>query len=150
MRPDKFAFGGLVRRAHLSGFCSCPLIRSAGFVLLLVSSSGCGGKVQKESAVSSPKPQQAGWIKMIGMAEAQGPLKEIYQQMQAISKAHPSPYDTPGGEIANIVRTHSLEPEAMRLAFNIIHPIEWGKKSLSDVRMEMINTVTSRANNCFY
>jgi hypothetical protein len=112
--------------------------------------SSCGGGKQQVLPASSRHFGSPGWIRMIGFAEAKGELKEIYDKMQASAKEKPSPYDTPDGEIANIVRSHSLEPEGMRLAFGISQPIHWGDKSLPWVKREMINTVTSRANNCFY
>jgi hypothetical protein len=87
---------------------------------------------------------------MIGIAEADGPLKEIYSRMKANSGSRPAAYNTPTGDAANIVKSHSLEPEGLRLAFGISSAIHWSDKSLPWVQREMINTVTSRANNCFY
>lgn len=96
---------------------------------------------------SQPKP---GWIRMIGISEAQGPLKELYAQMKSRSGSRPAVYNTPTGDAPNIVRSHSLEPEGLRLAFGISTAIHWSEKSLPWVQREMLNTVTSRANNCFY
>ncbi|MEW5978642.1 MAG: carboxymuconolactone decarboxylase family protein [Acidobacteriota bacterium] len=95
-----------------------------------------------------PGPQ--GWIKMIGIAEAEGPLKELYARMKAGSSSRPAIYQTPSGDAPNIIRSHSLEPEGLRLAFAVSGAVHWSEKALPWKMREMINTVTSRANNCFY
>lgn len=87
---------------------------------------------------------------MIGLPEAQGPLKDLYVQMKAKSGSRPAIYQPPTGEVANIIKAHSLEPEGLRLAFGLSGAIHWGPKSLPWVRREMLNTVTSGANQCFY
>jgi hypothetical protein len=105
-------------------------------------------RLKKTPAVSEVPKQ--GWIKMIGIAEADGQLKELYAEMKARAGSRPTVYNTPTGDAANIVKSHSLEPEGLRLAFGISGPIHWSEKSLPWVQREMINTVTSRTNNCFY
>ena len=87
---------------------------------------------------------------MIGLADAEGPLKELYVEMKVKSGSRPAVYQTPTGEPANIIRSHSLEPEGLRLAFGLSGAIHWGPKSLPWIRREMLNTVTSGANHCFY
>jgi hypothetical protein len=91
-----------------------------------------------------------GWIRMIGVQEAEGTLKELYMRMKANTNTRPAIYSTPTGDAPNIVKCHSLEPEGLRLAFWISSAIHWSERSLPWVRREMINTVTSRVNNCFY
>jgi hypothetical protein len=104
-----------------------------------------------EQTISSPtKTEKQGWIKMIGVAEAEGPLKDLYAQMKDKAGSRPAIYNSPTGDAANIVKSHSLDPEGMRLAFGMSGVIHWGPKSLPWVRREMLNTVTSGANNCFY
>ncbi len=103
-----------------------------------------------EQTRSSLQAEKHGWIKMIGIAEAEGPLKELYGQMKARSGTRPAVYNAPTGDVANIVKSHSLDPEGMRLAFGMSGAIHWGPKSLPWIQREMLNTVTSRANNCFY
>ena len=100
-----------------------------------------------EKPKGSPKQ---GWIQMLGVHEAEGALREVYAQMRANMGSRPSVYSTPTGNAPNIVKSHSLEPEGLRLAFSISTAIHWSDKSLPWVKREMINTVTSRANNCFY
>ena len=99
--------------------------------------------------VSDGSPKQ-GWIQMLGVHEAEGALREVYAQMRANTGSRPSVYNTPTGDAPNIVKSHSLEPEGLRLAFSISTAIHWSDKSLPWAKREMINTVTSRANNCFY
>jgi len=94
--------------------------------------------------------EKQAWIKMIGLAEAEGPLKELYVQMKTKGGSRPAVYQTPTGEPANIIRAHSLDPEGLRLAFGLSGAIHWGPNSLPWVRREMLNTVTSGANHCFY
>lgn len=93
------------------------------------------------------------WVRTIGIAEAMaigGPLAEAYQRMRAGAATRPKVYSTPDGEAPNIVRCHSLEPEGMMHAFSLSAAIHWGPHSLPWATREMINTVTSRANDCFY
>lgn len=93
------------------------------------------------------------WIHMVSAEEAaaaDGPLAEMYAAMQASAPSRPSVYQSPSGEPANIVRCHSLDPTGMKLAFGVGGPIHWGPRALPWATREMINTVTSQANNCFY
>lgn len=103
--------------------------------------------------VKAGEPQ--GFLRMIGFAEAMaegGELAETYRAMRsgASTSSRPSVYNTPGGDAANIVRCHSLDPEGMRAGFGISGPIHWSERSLPWRLRELINTVTSQANNCFY
>jgi len=91
-----------------------------------------------------------GWIRMIGIHEAVGPLKELYDRMLSHSGTRPSVYQPPTGDAANIVKSHSLDPEGLRLAFGMSGVIHWAPTSLPWEQREMLNTVTSAANQCFY
>ena len=99
---------------------------------------------------SETKAEKQGWIRMIGAAEAEGVLKEIYIRMRSASGTRPTVYQPPSGDAANIVKSHSLEPEGLRLAFGMSGAIYWGSSSFSWAKREMLNMVTSAANNCFY
>lgn len=103
-----------------------------------------------QSRESLNEVEKQGWIRMIGAAEAEGTLKQIYTRMQSASGARPAVYKPPTGDVANIVKSHSLEPEGLRLAFGMSAAIHWGANSLPWARREMLNTVTSAANRCFY
>jgi hypothetical protein len=93
---------------------------------------------------------RSAYIRTIGAAEAEGTLKDVYSKMKSGPGARPAVYSSPTGDVANIVRCHGLEPEGLRLAFGLSSAIHWSEKSLPWVQREMLNTVTSRANNCFY
>ena len=127
----------------------CPLF-IAGLEVIVAMSVGCASRPPAEKTSTIGDAPKQGWIKMIGIAEAEGQLKETYAAMRAKAGSRPAVYNTPNGDAANIVKSHSLEPEGLRLAFGISGPIHWSKKSLPWVQREMINTVTSRTNNCFY
>ena len=96
------------------------------------------------------RTQNQGWIQMLGKAQAEGQLKELYEAMSAHTGARPSVYDSPSGDAANIVKAHSLDPEGLRLTFSCSSAIHWSPYSLPWEKREMINTVTSGANNCYY
>ena len=87
---------------------------------------------------------------MIGIAQAEGELKALYEAMKSHPGARPSVYDSPSGDAANIVKAHSLDPEGLRLTFSCSSAIHWSPYSLPWEKREMINTVTSGANNCYY
>ena len=87
---------------------------------------------------------------MVGIAEAEGLLKELYSGMKSRAGARPAVYNPPTGDAANIVKAHSLDPEGLRLAFSCSTAIHWSEFSLPWEKREMINTVTSGANNCDY
>lgn len=101
-----------------------------------------------------PDPARAerpsGWIRMIGVAEAEGELKEAYARLWAGGSSRPSVYTPPTGDAANIIRSHSLDPEGLRLAFAMSAAVHWSPRALPWATREMLNTVTSGANNCFY
>ena len=103
-----------------------------------------------EKRTVSDSSLKQGWIQMIGAHEAEGALKDVYIKMRTNMGSRPAVYSTPNGDAPNIVKSHSLEPEGLRLAFGISTAIHWSDKSLPWAKREMLNTVTSRANNCFY
>jgi alkylhydroperoxidase family enzyme len=87
---------------------------------------------------------------MIGPEEAEGALAEAYARLKAASGPRPSIYTPPTGSAPNIIRCHSLEPEGLRLAFTMSAAVHWRPHSLPWPVRELINTVTSRLNRCFY
>jgi hypothetical protein len=94
--------------------------------------------------------RKQGWIRMIGITQAEGQLKALYEAMKSHPGSRPSVYDSPSGDAANIVKAHSLDPEGLRLTFSCSSAIHWSPYSLPWEKREMINTVTSGANNCYY
>src|SRR5262245_28506188 len=91
-----------------------------------------------------------GWIEMIGKAGAEGPLLEAYTALARRGSARPAVYETASGEVPNIIRAHSLDPTGLELTFSLSAAIHWGPLSLPWAEREMLNTVTSAANGCFY
>ena len=91
-----------------------------------------------------------GWIRTIGLEEATGRLLEVYRLLRHQGGSRPAVYTPPGGDIANIVKCHSLDPEALRLAFSMSAAVHWSPRSLPWRLREMLNTVVSAANDCFY
>ena len=103
-----------------------------------------------DPGTASNDATRQGWIRMIGVREADGALKEAYTKLRANMSSRPAVYSTSNGDAPNIVKSHSLEPEGLRLAFGMSSAVHWSDKSLPWAKREMINTVTSHANNCFY
>lgn len=88
------------------------------------------------------------WIKTIGFKDPEM-TPELMAAYQAAGSALPPEY-MGGDDAANIVKSHSLDPEALRTAFSAgLHLIN-GPSPLSRRDREMINTVVSAANRCFY
>ncbi len=79
------------------------------------------------------------WIRVIDEAEAQGKLKECYDE---IKKAR--------GKVANIMKVHSLHPEAMLAHLNLYKTIMFGPSGLSRRQRELLATVVSALNRCAY
>jgi hypothetical protein len=96
------------------------------------------------------KAERDGWIRMAGLKAASGRLREVYGQLRWHGGPRPAVYYPPGGDVANIIKCHSLDPEALRLAFAVGGLVHWGPRSLPWLLREMLNTVVSAANNCFY
>ncbi|HEV8321027.1 MAG TPA: carboxymuconolactone decarboxylase family protein [Myxococcota bacterium] len=93
------------------------------------------------------------WIRVVGIPEAAaegGALAGAYAAMRTAGTDRPAVYTTPSGDAPNIVRCHGLDPEGLRLAFTLSTALHWADGALPWRLREMINTVTSRANDCFY
>lgn len=79
------------------------------------------------------------FIKVIDETEATGNLKEAYQ---TITKSR--------GKLSNIMKIHSLLPEAMLSHIELYKTIMFGNSNLSRELNELIAVVVSTANNCEY
>jgi hypothetical protein len=100
----------------------------------------------------SGSDDRSAWLPMIGTREALargGELAEAYMRVRPMG-SRPAVYSPPSGDAANIVRCHSLDPQGLALAFGLSTAIHWSPSSLPWATREMINTVTSHSNNCFY
>lgn len=86
-------------------------------------------------------------LRLIEPHEAHGPLREVYERMAA--RPLPPAYRPTHGGAAGIIRAHSPDAALMPLVFgfsaahNGQGPLPWAER-------ELVNTVTSRLNQCFY
>lgn len=88
------------------------------------------------------------WIHLVNAAQATGELAEAYAAMRA--RKMPPVYTAPHGDAPGIVRAHSLDPRLMTLVFGGMSASLAAGDTLPWPARELINTVTSRANQCFY
>jgi hypothetical protein len=90
------------------------------------------------------------WIKTIPYSQATGKLKEAIDGERAL---YPPEYATPTGitdEAGSIVASHSLIPDALFHSFAAFGALMSPDLPLSRRQHEMITTVVSVANRCFY
>lgn len=80
------------------------------------------------------------WIKEISETEATGKLKDLYKRIQGRTKS----------EVANILKVHSIHPDAMKAHLNLYEAIMFGESGLSRSQREMIAVVVSSTNACEY
>lgn len=79
------------------------------------------------------------WIKTIPPEEATGQLKNLYDE--ASKRA---------GRVFHILRVQSLDPSALAASTRFYVTLMQAPSSLSRAEREMLATVTSWANDCFY
>ncbi len=79
------------------------------------------------------------WIKVVQPEEATGDLKREYDD--AAKRA---------GKVFNILKVQSLSPGALRASMQMYRATMFGPSGLSRAEREMLATVTSWANHCFY
>jgi len=77
-------------------------------------------------------------IRSIGPENAEGALKESYATI------------SPGGNIANILRVQSLDPEALSYHYALYRRLMFGPSPLSRAEREAMAVAVSRANECQY
>jgi hypothetical protein len=94
------------------------------------------------------------WIKSVGPAEAGDELRAIYEQLRAM---YPPEYGVPvealtrpDGTQDSIVAAHSLIPEAMRHMMAGLAVVMQPHLPLTRRQQEMIASVVSARNGCFY
>ncbi len=79
------------------------------------------------------------WIEEIEVSEADGKLAEMYAEL--VRKR---------GKISNILKVHSLNPEAMQNHLDLYMTLMFGKSGLSRLEREAIAVVVSANNECEY
>jgi len=83
----------------------------------------------------------------IGYAESTGELREIYDRMR--ERPLPAVYRPVHGGAPGIIIAHSLDPQLIPKVFAAATTLN-GTGPLSWPERELINTITSRLNQCFY
>ena len=79
------------------------------------------------------------WIKMIEPEDATGEVQREYQK--AVDRA---------GKVFNILKVQSLNPAALAASMQLYLATMHGPSGLSRAEREMLATVVSWANHCFY
>jgi hypothetical protein len=86
------------------------------------------------------------WLQTVSRADADTALATVYTAMAA--RPMPAAYRPPHDDVAGIIRAHSIDPELLRLTFSAsgaLHgeALQWWER-------ELLSSVTSRTNECFY
>ncbi len=80
------------------------------------------------------------WIKTVAPDEAEGLLRRLYDA--ALQRA---------GKVFNVIRVQSPRPAVLRASTQLYAEVMHGRESgLTRAEREMIATVVSRENGCFY
>jgi len=79
------------------------------------------------------------WITEIDESEAQGEIAEVYARLREER-----------GRVANILKVHSLRPQAIVHHLDLYMGLLFGPGGLSRSQRELIAVVVSRANRCDY
>lgn len=79
------------------------------------------------------------WIEEIAVDDAEGRLAEIYGDLAAKR-----------GKVANILKVHSLNPEALKAHLDLYMTVMFERSDLSRAEREAIAVVVSSANDCEY
>jgi hypothetical protein len=90
------------------------------------------------------------WIKTIPLAEGDEKLRAAVEGQRAV---YPEEYAIPTGitdEAGSIVASHSLIPDALHHAFSTFGVLMSPDLPLSRRQHEMITTLVSVENRCFY
>lgn len=79
------------------------------------------------------------WIDEIEAPDASGELADLYQELLERR-----------GKIANILKVHSLNPQALKAHLDLYMTLLFGRSGLSRADRESIAVVTSASNKCDY
>ena len=79
------------------------------------------------------------WIDEIEVGDADGKLKEVYAEL--VEKR---------GKVSNILKVHSLSPDAMGNHLDLYMTLMFGKSGLSRAERESVAVVVSATNECAY
>jgi uncharacterized peroxidase-related enzyme len=84
--------------------------------------------------------RQVPWIRQIDENEASGQPAELYRQLASGNNR----------QVANILKVHSLHPDALAAHLQLYRTIMFGESGLSRAQREMIAVVVSTTNSCEY
>ena len=91
------------------------------------------------------------WIKTIPFAESDAVREAANKQSALYPQEYATPiHPNPDGEGSNIVASHSLIPDALYHAFSTFGVLMSPNLPLSRRQHEMIATMVSVTNRCFY
>lgn len=79
------------------------------------------------------------WIRTVSDAEATGTLKKHFDAARQRA-----------GRVYNVVRVMSLNPETLRATMGFYREAMFGDSPLTRAERELLATVVSRTNHCFY
>ena len=79
------------------------------------------------------------WIEQVSEEDAKGGLEKVYQAARGRA-----------GGIANIIRIMSLRPRPLATFMNLYMQLMISDTSMSRADKELLATVTSKSNGCFY
>ena len=79
------------------------------------------------------------WIDVVSEEDAEGPLASIYRD--AIGRV---------GSVAEVIKIQSLRPDLLLTFMRFYQQSMFGESELTRAEREMLATVTSHANDCFY
>ena len=79
------------------------------------------------------------WIEEVELDDAEGKLRELYADL--VEKR---------GKVSNILKVHSLNPDAMGNHLDLYMTLMFGKSGLSRAEREAIAVVVSATNDCAY
>jgi alkylhydroperoxidase family enzyme len=92
-----------------------------------------------EVATAVPYDPAVAHIRLIDPEDADGALAEEYDA--AVERA---------GKVYNIVRSMSLRPETLSASMELYKAIMFGPSALTRQERELLATVTSATNECYY
>lgn len=95
---------------------------------------------------AGPYARGVAWLRTIPRSQADGELADAYAAMAA--RPTPAVYRPPHDDAPGIIRAHSLDPRLLRLTFAATGALHGEKLAWSE--RELLSSVTSRTNQCFY
>lgn len=96
-------------------------------------------------------PQPMTWIKTVPLAEAGQELLHALESQRALyPKEYATPVFTTDDGVAGIVGSHTLIPDALYHAFATFGVLMSPRLPLTRRQQEMITTMVSVTNRCFY